>query len=95
LKEYDPLAEKLLWSWSATPPTAFYSHPLGGVQLLSSGNLLFNDLTRSPVAKEIKRDGTLVWEMPNIARNWNGKVAPFQQIKRMDLSRFLSKNQAP
>jgi hypothetical protein len=88
--EYDTRTDSTVWSWEADPRDSFYSSVMGGVQLLSNGNLLFNNGVLG-YAREISRSGRIEWGLaPWGQEHWRGMV--FQQIKRLDLSNFLALN---
>jgi hypothetical protein len=91
LVEYDLEASKAVWEWQASPPERFNAPVMGGIQALEDGNILFNDNTWG-VAREISRAGKMNWEISNPLGQMNGRPAPFQHVKRYDLSSFLKKN---
>jgi hypothetical protein len=87
LVEYDAASDQIVWSWEGSPPESFFSPVRGGVQALSNGNILFNNVTTG-VSSEITRSGQIVWTWAPLQEM--GRAA--QQIKRNDLSSFLASN---
>ncbi len=56
--------EDYAWSYTATPPTSFYSQVFGGAQRLRDGNTLICGGTTGKFL-EVTPDGTTVWQYTN------------------------------
>jgi hypothetical protein len=59
--EVDPRTRKIVWSYQAQPPTAFYSEHMSGAQLLANDNVLITEGATGRIF-EITRAGEVVWE---------------------------------
>lgn len=92
LIEIDPLSGKLYWEYKADPVSKFYMEKRGGIQVLANGNVLFNDFMDGPRGIEIKKDGTIVWQLKPAPQDQESRA--FQQIKRYNLSSFLERNKS-
>jgi hypothetical protein len=90
LVEYDLEHEAPAWSWQDDPPGRFYASAFGGVQLLSNGNILFNNGVLG-YAREITRSGQPVWGFSlSFKRKLEG--TSFFRVRRFDLTSFLATN---
>jgi hypothetical protein len=61
LIEVDPTTKTIVWTYSANPPSSFFSMVQGGCLLLPNGNVLAAD-SQAGRAFEITRGGEIVWE---------------------------------
>ncbi len=61
LVRIDPVSGSIVWEYTGTPPSSFYSWQRGLAQPLPNGNVLVTD-SESARAFEITPDGDLVWE---------------------------------
>ena len=59
--EIDPIAEKVVWEYHATPKEGFYSPILSGVTRLPNGNTFICEGTSNRLF-EITPDGEIVWD---------------------------------
>jgi hypothetical protein len=94
IDEFDPVSGKREVVYQANPPPAFFSPHLGGAQRLPNGNLLISDVTNGAgAAHEIDKTGKRIWTIfyPKINKE-TGKPFEFQEIKRMNLTKFLERN---
>ena len=74
--ELDPVAREIVWEYTATPRTDFFSHRRGGNQRLPNGNTLVTSSDAGRVF-EVPPGGDIVWEFFNpVTRNTatNGQV---------------------
>jgi hypothetical protein len=62
--ELDPLAEDIVWEYTADPPDDFYSCRKGAAQRLPNGNTLISESDQGRVF-EVTHEGELVWEWLN------------------------------
>ncbi|MCD6507204.1 aryl-sulfate sulfotransferase [Candidatus Poribacteria bacterium] len=59
--ELDPIEERIVWQYKATPPESFFSAYISGAQLLPNGNIFICEGGRGRLF-EVTRDGETVWE---------------------------------
>ena len=62
--ELDPIAEAIVWEYTAEPPKDFYSPTRGSAQRLPNGNTLICESDRGRVF-EMTQEGEMVWEWVN------------------------------
>jgi hypothetical protein len=62
--ELDPIENKIVWSYSATPPESFYTIGRGTVQRLPNDNILISSSGQGQIF-EVARDGDVVWRYHN------------------------------
>jgi len=62
--ELDPVKEKIIWSYRADPPGAFFSDRSGSCQRLANGNTLIAESEKGRVF-EVTKGGRIVWEFYN------------------------------
>jgi hypothetical protein len=95
IDEVNPITKEKKILYQETSPVSFYSEFSGGIQILPNNNFLIN--TVSPYGKAFEIDAKtkkVVWSMDNpVIDSSTGKPEIYQQIRRMDLSSFLEKNQ--
>lgn len=91
--KFDVDLNKISWQYPSQLSNRFFSNRMGGVQALENGNILFSDFSHFPLAKEVSLKGKEVWSMiPQKELQDASKMRPFQQVKRMDLSKFLKEH---
>jgi hypothetical protein len=95
LDEVNPISLEKKILYQATSPELFYSEHSGGIQILPNNNLLITTVTPYGKAMEIDaKTKKVVWTMDNpVIDSSTGKPEMYQQIRRLDLSSFLEKNQ--
>ena len=62
--EFNPLTQKIVWSYRSTPENRFYSSTVGVSQRLPNGNTLITE-TDNGRAFEVMPDNKIVWEYIN------------------------------
>ena len=62
--EYNPLAEKIEWEYTARPRESFFSPYISAAQRLPNGNTLICEGAKSHLF-EVTREGEVVWEFVN------------------------------
>lgn len=62
--ELEPVSEKIVWQYKASPPQRFYTAIRGSCQRLPNGNTLITETDKGHVF-EITRGGRIVWEFFN------------------------------
>ncbi|HDL64421.1 MAG TPA: hypothetical protein ENH12_03425 [Proteobacteria bacterium] len=62
--EFDPLTQKIIWSYRSTPENNFFSSTVGVSQRLPNGNTLITE-TDNGRAFEVMPDNKIVWEYIN------------------------------
>lgn len=88
IQEYAVPSFRLVWEYTARPKAMFYSRACGGVQDLGDGLIQFSDhLNGMFVYSKSKKD--IVWSVRE-THFLNGELRMTQQVKLVDLSRFLS-----
>lgn len=88
--EVDPRSKKIVWSYQAKPPRAFFSPIRGGCQRLPNGNTLIVESERGR-AFEVLPDGELVWELfnPDLRDPFMKRVrAPIYRMTRFPPDHF-------
>ena len=90
LVEYDLVKREIFWQYPKELNPEFFSKKMGGIQLLENGNILYNDLTKSADVYEVTPKGEKV-ESFSLGNKYSLDLQddPFQQIKKVDLSKFL------
>ena len=71
--ELDPIENKIVWSYSATPPESFYTIGRGTVQRLPNDNTLISSSGQGQIF-EVTRDGDVVWRYHNPHFNQDKKI---------------------
>lgn len=90
LVEYNLVKNDISWQYPKELTTSFYSKKMGGLQLLENGDFLYNDLTKSAEFFEVNRKGEKVKSfLLGHKYSLDLDKNPFQQVKKMDLSKFL------
>lgn len=65
--EFDPLDQKVVWSYEGDPPGSFFSFDCGSAERLPGGNTLITE-SNSGRAFEVTPDKRIVWEFLNPGR---------------------------
>jgi hypothetical protein len=92
--DLNPLNNEPRVLYEGNPWGEFSGFLLGGVQLLKNGNLLVTDYVKGGRAQVVDPRGKVVWEFMNPRADPVTKRAyDMQEMKRMDLSRFLKNTQ--
>jgi len=83
--EFVPLTGTIVWSYTGSPPTSFYTHSSGSCQLLPNGNILISE-TDDGRAFEVTRDRTIVWKFvnPHRADDSNERIAVLPELVRLN-----------
>jgi hypothetical protein len=81
--ELDPLEEKIVWQYRATPPADFFSLTKGSSQRLPNGNTLIADADHGE-AFEVTPTGEIVWRFVCPHKSPEGKRATIVRIKRYE-----------
>ena len=84
--ELDPVTERIVWQYRATPPESFYSASRGSSQRLPNGNTLIAESDRGRVF-EVTPEGEIVWTWLNPARDEEGRLSTLVRMKRLPLER--------
>jgi hypothetical protein len=79
--ELDPLERRIVWQYSADPPTAFFTASRGAAQRLGNGNTLITDSDNGQ-AFEVTPAGEVVWRFLNPSANEEGKRATLVRTNR-------------
>jgi hypothetical protein len=79
--ELDPLTEKIVWQYQATPPESFFSLTKGSNQRLPNGNTLIANSDHGE-AFEVTPEGEIVWRFICPHKNKQGQRATITRIKR-------------
>lgn len=82
VEELNPVTEKVEWRYMANPATVFKTPLWGGAYQLPNGNALITNST-SGSAFEVTREGRLVWEWVNPARDEFGLPLPIYRVNRV------------
>lgn len=93
LMEINPLSHKVVWRYVGSPRTSFQASHSGGIQYLNNGNLLYSTVEAGGQAFEIDKAGVVKWYFA-VAAETNLEEFRIQQIKRLNLSKFLANNSA-
>jgi hypothetical protein len=81
--ELDPVAEKIVWEYSAPNPTDFYTASRGGNQRLPNGNTLITNSNSGQVF-EVTRDGEIVWDYLTPHTDGKGHRSTIFRMKRFE-----------
>ncbi|MFP4026410.1 MAG: arylsulfotransferase family protein [Candidatus Brocadiia bacterium] len=81
--ELDPLAEEIVWQYSASPPSDFYSPTRGANERLPNGNTFITD-SDSGRLFEVTPAGEIVWEFLNPDRTEKGRRMPLYRALRYE-----------
>ena len=85
--ELDPLKEKIVWEYKASPPESFFSNSQGSSQRLPNGNTFIAN-SNNGILFEVTPDGEVVWEYrnPDLSISFrNGET----RVKSMNIYRSL------
>lgn len=82
IMELDPLTEKVVWEYKASPPELFFSSLRGSSQRLPNGNTLIAESDRGR-AFEVTKNGKIVWEFYNPIKYENGKRTTIYRMMRI------------
>lgn len=87
--EYDPRAERVVWSYSGSAGQPFETDIRGSQQPLENGNVLISETMGSRVF-EVTRDGRIVWQLVSPFRfGEKQQLAPVVRWpRRLNVSRF-------
>ena len=81
--ELDPLTERIVWQYQATPPESFFSLTKGSNQRLPNGNTLIANSDNGE-AFEVTLEGEVVWRFVCPHKNEEGQRATITRIKRYE-----------
>lgn len=88
VQELDPLMKKIIFNFSASPKSLFFSWVCGSVQELSSDILLFTHYLNGAYIYSKSKKTTLA-TVPGTNADYH-RIVPSQQVKAQDLTAFLS-----
>ncbi|MBN1866823.1 aryl-sulfate sulfotransferase [Candidatus Sumerlaeota bacterium] len=83
--EFEPLANRIVWTYGGTPERPFYTPTCGSCQRLKNGNTLIAE-SDSGRAFEVTPEGEIVWEYfnPHRAGERDELIATLFEIARID-----------
>lgn len=82
--EFDPLTQRIVWSYGGQAGEKFYSREAGAIQRLPNGNTLMTESDRGR-GVEVTPDGRVVWEFVNPHRAGEAKelIAALYDVVRL------------
>jgi hypothetical protein len=86
--EFDPVTQRVAWSYRGQPPESFHSEEAGSIQRLANGNTLINE-SQNGRGFEVTPAGEIVWEFynPNRTGENNELIAALYDVVRVDRER--------
>jgi hypothetical protein len=86
--EFDPLTQRVVWTYRGQPPDTFHSREAGSIQRLANGNTLLNE-SQGGRSFEVTPAGEIVWEFynPNRTGEHNELIAALYDVVRVDRER--------